>query len=225
MSNAGQTCIGTERVYVHEKIYDGFVDAVRRQASNVRAGDQYGAVTMPSQTEIIRRHVDDALDRGATAIVGGRESFREPFIDPVVLVDVPDDAPANTEETFGPTLTINKVADADEAVAKANATGYGLAASVFSKARGMEIARKLRTGMTAVNSVITFAAVPELPFGGIGESGFGRIHGPDGLKEFTRAKAITRQRFGMPLNLMSFQKPARLPDVLLRLIRVRYGRG
>src|SRR4051794_15645914 len=109
LSNSGQTCIGTERVYVHERVYDGFVDAVRRQASGIRAGEQYGAVTMPSQTDIIRRHVDDALDRGATAIVGGRDSFRAPFIDPIVLVDVPDDAPANTEETFGPTLTINKV--------------------------------------------------------------------------------------------------------------------
>ncbi len=225
MSNSGQTCIGTERVYVHQKVYDAFVDEVRRQSADVRAGDHYGAVTMPSQTEIIRRHVDDALDRGATAIVGGRDSFREPFIDPVVLVDVPDDASANTEETFGPTLTINRVADVDEAVAKANGTGYGLAASVFSKSRGMEIARRLRTGMTSVNSVIAFAAVPELPFGGIGESGFGRIHGPDGLKEFTRAKAITRQRFGMPLNLMSFRKPTRLPDLLVRFIRLRYGRG
>jgi aldehyde dehydrogenase (NAD+) len=79
--------------------------------------------------------------------------------------------------------------------------------------------------MTSINSVITFASVPELPFGGIGESGFGRIHGADGLKEFTRAKAITRQRFASPLNLTTFRKPKRLTDVLVRVIRVRYGRG
>jgi acyl-CoA reductase-like NAD-dependent aldehyde dehydrogenase len=225
MSNSGQTCIGTERVYVHERRYDEFLDAVRRNSADVRAGKQYGAVTMPSQIDIIRRHVDDALDRGATAVVGGRESFRAPFIDPIVLVDVPDDAPAITEETFGPTLTVTKVRDADEAVDKANATGYGLASAVFSKSRGMEIARRLRTGMTSVNSVLSFAAVPELPFGGIGESGFGRIHGSDGLKEFTRAKAITRQRFASPMNLMTFKRPARLTDLVVRIVRLRYGRG
>jgi acyl-CoA reductase-like NAD-dependent aldehyde dehydrogenase len=225
MSNSGQTCVGTERIYVHEKRYDQFVDALSRKAGDVVAGTSYGAMTMPSQIDVVRRHVDDALAHGARAVVGGAESIRPPFIDPVVLVDVPDDSTAITEETFGPTLTVTKVRDADEAVAKANATGYGLASAVFSGKRGMEIARRLRTGMTSINSVITFASVPELPFGGIGESGFGRIHGADGLKEFTRAKAITRQRFASPLNLTTFRKPKRLTDVLVRVIRVRYGRG
>ncbi|MDQ1634351.1 MAG: hypothetical protein QOJ32_1160, partial [Frankiaceae bacterium] len=135
------------------------------------------------------------------------------------------DAEAITQETFGPTLTVTKVASIDDAVDKANATGYGLASSVFSASRGMEIARRLRTGMTSVNSVITFASVPELPFGGIGESGFGRIHGPDGLREFTRAKAITRQRWASPLNLTSFERPKRMTDLVVRIIRLRYGRG
>jgi acyl-CoA reductase-like NAD-dependent aldehyde dehydrogenase len=225
MSNSGQTCIGTERAYVTEKRYDQFLDAVRRQAADVRAGTTYGAVTMPAQIDVVRRHVEDALDRGAHAVVGGRESIRPPFIDPIVLVDVPDDAPAITEETFGPTLTITKVLDADEAVEKANATGYGLASAVFAGKRGMEIARRLRTGMTSINSVLTYATVPQLPFGGIGESGFGRIHGADGLKEFTRAKAITRQRFSLPVNLTSFNKPAKLTDIVVRIIKLRYGRG
>jgi acyl-CoA reductase-like NAD-dependent aldehyde dehydrogenase len=225
MSNSGQTCIGTERVYVHEKRYDEFVDALRRRAGDLRAGTSYGAMTMPAQVDIIRRHVEDALDRGATAVIGGRESIRPPFIDPIVLVDVPEDAAAVTEETFGPTLTVTRVRDADDAVEKANATGYGLAGAVFARERGMDIARRLRNGMTSINSVITFASVPELPFGGIGESGFGRIHGADGLKEFTRAKAITRQRFALPVNLTSFTRPARLTDVLVRIIKLRYGRG
>jgi acyl-CoA reductase-like NAD-dependent aldehyde dehydrogenase len=225
MSNAGQTCVGIERVYVTQKRYDQFLDAVRRQAADVSAGTAYGAVTMPAQLDVVRRHVEDALDRGAHAVVGGRESFRPPFIDPIVLVDVPEDAPAITEETFGPVLTISRVRDADEAVAKANATGYGLAGAVYAGRRAMEIARKLRTGMASINSVITFASVPELPFGGVGESGFGRIHGADGLREFTRAKAITRQRFALPMSLTSFRRPARLTDTLIRLIKLRYGRG
>jgi acyl-CoA reductase-like NAD-dependent aldehyde dehydrogenase len=225
MSNSGQTCIGTERVYVHEKRYDEFVDALRRRAGDVVAGTSYGAMTMPSQLDIVRRHVEDAFDRGAKAVIGGRESIHPPFVDPIVLVDVPEDASAVTEETFGPTLTVTRVRDADDAIEKANATGYGLAGAVFAGKRGMEIARRLRNGMTSINSVITFASIPELPFGGIGESGFGRIHGPDGLREFTRAKAITRQRFSLPVNFASFSKPAKLTDVLVRIIKLRYGRG
>ncbi|MDQ1648916.1 MAG: hypothetical protein QOG60_973 [Frankiaceae bacterium] len=225
MSNSGQTCVGTERIYVHEKRYEAFVDALTRKASDIVAGESYGAMTMPSQVDVVRRHVEGALERGATAVVGGASSIRAPFIEPIVLVDVPDDAEAITQETFGPTLTVTKVASIDDAVDKANATGYGLASSVFSASRGMEIARRLRTGMTSVNSVITFASVPELPFGGIGESGFGRIHGPDGLREFTRAKAITRQRWASPLNLTSFERPKRMTDLVVRIIRLRYGRG
>jgi len=225
MSNAGQTCIGTERVYVTERNYDTFVQELTKQASGLRAGTSFGPITMPSQLDIIRRHVTDALDSGARAVVGGRDSVHERFVDPVVLVDVPDNASAITEETFGPTVTVTKVRDVDEAVEKANATGYGLAASVFSASRGMEIARRLRCGMASVNSVIAFATIPALPFGGSGESGFGRIHGPDGLKEFTTAKAIARKRFDLPVPLTSFRRPAVATRVLLAVVRGLHGRG
>ena len=224
MSNAGQTCIGIERVYVTERNYDAFVKEVTTRAGAVHAGSSYGPITMPSQIKIIERHVNEALDAGGRAVVGGRESIRPPFVDPVVLVDVPADASANTEETFGPTLTVTKVRDGDEAVEQSNATGYGLAGAVFGKARGMELARRMRTGMTSINSVIAFATVPQLPFGGVGESGFGRIHGADGLREFTRPKAITRQRFAMPVPLTSFRRPAAATGLLLRLIRAQHGR-
>src|SRR5207247_1810261 len=82
-----------------------------------------------------------------------------------------------------------------EAIKLANATDYGLGASVYAKRQGVSIARRLRSGMTSVNAVIAFAAVPGLPFGGVGESGFGRIHGADGLREFPRPKSITRRRY------------------------------
>ena len=130
-------------------------------------------------------------------MVGGRGSVHAPYVDPVVLVDVPTDNAANTQETFGPTLTITRVRDADEAIELANSTGYGLAGAIFGEARAMELARRMRSGMTSINSVIAFASVPQLPFGGVGESGFGRIHGADGLREFTRSKSITRQRFAL----------------------------
>jgi aldehyde dehydrogenase (NAD+) len=128
------------------------------------------------------------------------------------------------EETFGPTLTVTKVKDVDEAISLANATTYGLAGAVYSKRRGMEIAQRLRSGMTSINAVQAFAAVPSLPFGGVGDSGFGRIHGEDGLREFTRAKAITRQRMKPLLALTTFDRTAKAEATLNKVVRFLYGR-
>jgi len=180
---------------------------------------------MPSQVGLIQRHLDDAVARGGRALVGG--SITGAYVAPTVLVDVPEDSTAVTEETFGPTITVARVKDAEEALERTNATSYGLAGSVFSgsRARGMDLARRMRSGMTSVNSVIAFASVPALPFGGVGDSGFGRIHGADGLREFTRPKAITRQRFALPVNLLSFSRPAGLTDRVAKLIGLVHGRG
>lgn len=228
MSNAGQTCVGVERVYVHEQVYDSFVAKVVEVAKQVRAGSdpeaKIGPITMPAQLGIIRRHIADALSRGGRAVLGGADAVGDRYVQPTILVDVPEDSDAVQEETFGPTLTIAKVADMDEAIAKANDSKYGLAATVFSKRRGMELARRLRSGMTAINSVISFAAIPSLPFGGIGESGFGRIHGPEGLKEFTRPKAIARQRFKPPMLLTSFGRTAKTDAKVTKLITMLHGK-
>ena len=228
MSNAGQTCTGVERVYVHEKVYDDFVAKVVGLAGSVRPGADpdadIGPITMPRQLSIIKRHITDALSRGGRALVGGADAVGDRYVQPTVLVDVPEDAAAVREETFGPTLTIAKVRDMDEAVEKANATNYGLGATVFAKARGMELARRLRSGMTAVNSVISFAGIPSLPFGGLGESGFGRIHGPEGLKEFARPKAIARQRFKAPLNLTTFSRTAKTDATVAKLVTLLHGK-
>jgi len=228
MSNAGQTCVGVERVYVHEKVYDAFVDKVVVAARELRAGSdpeaKIGPITMPAQLQVIRRHIADALARGGKAVLGGADAVGDRYVQPTVLVDVPEDSSAVCEETFGPTLTIAKVADMDEAVAKANDTRYGLGATVFARRRGMELARRLRSGMTAINSVISFAAIPSLPFGGVGDSGFGRIHGPEGLKEFARPKAIARQRFKPPMLLTSFTRTAKDDARVAKLITILHGK-
>jgi acyl-CoA reductase-like NAD-dependent aldehyde dehydrogenase len=233
MSNAGQTCIGIERVYATSAVYDRFVAEVTEQVRKLRPGSDdeatYGPMTMASQGGIVRRHVQDAESAGGRIVRGDADPSlfpNENFLVPTVLLDVPEDSAAIREETFGPTLSIAKVRDAEEALERANATSYGLAGSVFakSKARGLDLARRMRSGMTSVNSVLTFASVPALPFGGVGDSGFGRIHGEDGLKEFTRAKAITRQRVALPVNLMSFSRPASATDAVARLMGMIHGR-
>ena len=159
-------------------------------------------------------------------MVGGDAAPGEGYVAPTVLLDVPETSAAVREETFGPTLTITEVRDAEEALERANDTSYGLAGSIFSgsKDTAMDLARRMRSGMTSINSVLTFASVPALPFGGVGESGFGRIHGADGLKEFTRAKAITRQNYPLPLNIMSFGRPASAADALARVMGMLHGR-
>jgi acyl-CoA reductase-like NAD-dependent aldehyde dehydrogenase len=217
-TNAGQTCAGVERVYVVEAVYDRFVAALTERAGEL-SQDSYGPITMPGQLEVIRRHIDDALARGGRALVGGPESVRAPFVGPVVLADVPEDAAAVQEETFGPVTIVNRVPDADEAVRRANGTAYGLGAAVFAKRRGMELARGMRAGMVAVNGVLSFAGVPSLPFGGSGESGFGRIHGPEGLREFVRPKAIARTRFPAMVNLTTYRQKASAVPMLMRTVR------
>jgi acyl-CoA reductase-like NAD-dependent aldehyde dehydrogenase len=228
MSNAGQTCIGIERVYATAAVYDRFVAEVTRQVAGLRPGSDdgaaYGPMTMTGQADVVRRHVDDALAAGGRATVGG--TVDGDLIAPTVLLDVPESSAAVQEETFGPTLTITRVADAEEGLARANATPMGLGGSVFSRtpATAMDLARRMRSGMTSINSVLTFASVPALPFGGVGESGFGRIHGEDGLREFSRAKAITRRRFPLPVELMSFRRPAGAAGVLAGVVRLVHGR-
>jgi acyl-CoA reductase-like NAD-dependent aldehyde dehydrogenase len=228
MSNAGQTCIGIERVYATSAVYDRFVAEVTSQVAQLRPGSHddatYGPMTMAGQTDVVRRHLDDARSTGGRVATGG--TVDGGFIAPTVLLDVPESSAAVQEETFGPTITIAKVADAEEALRRVNASTMGLGGSVFSgsTARAMDLARRMRSGMTSINSVLTFASVPSLPFGGVGESGFGRIHGEDGLREFSRAKAITRLRVGLPVNLMSFGRPAAAADSLARLMGIVHGR-
>ncbi|MFL6062385.1 MAG: aldehyde dehydrogenase family protein [Marmoricola sp.] len=228
-ANAGQTCAGVERVYVHERVYDQFLEKVVAKAKEVdaldAAGSKIGPITMPSQIDIIRRHIDDALAKGGRALIGGSEAVGDRFVQPTILVDVPADSSAWTEETFGPTMTVAKVKDMDEAVRLTNDSRYGLGSAVFSRSRGMRTAEQLRVGMTSINGVITFAGVPSLPFGGVGDSGFGRIHGPEGLKEFTYAHAIAKQRMKPLIALTTFGRTEKAEQQLGKMITMLHGRG
>jgi acyl-CoA reductase-like NAD-dependent aldehyde dehydrogenase len=229
MANAGQTCLAVERVYVVDQVYDRFLDKLVERAARVRPGPEpgadFGPITLPRQLETIRRHLDDAFARGARAVVGGPDVVRPPYVEPVVLVDVPPDALVLREETFGPVLPVVRARDAGHAVALANANPYGLGAAVFAGGGAERIARALRSGMASINSVLTYAGIPSLPYGGIGESGFGSIHGPDGLREFTRSKAITRQRFPLPFGLQSFDRPDFVLPAVRQAVKLRHGRA
>jgi acyl-CoA reductase-like NAD-dependent aldehyde dehydrogenase len=223
MTNAGQTCIGIERVYVAAPVYDSFVDKVTAKAQNLVVGTDpnadIGPITMPAQLAIIRRHIEDALARGGRAVVGGPDAIQPPFVHPTILVDVPEDAAAIREETFGPTLTVTKVDSAEQGVDLANASSYGLGGAVFAKAHARDLARRMRSGMVSINGVLSFAGFPSLPFGGVGDSGFGRIHGDDGLREMTRTKSITHRRMRSALPTTSFTRKPWQTRMVERVVR------
>ena len=183
MQNGGQTCISVERVYVEAPVYDEFVDKLTRKVSALRQGVSsgpgtvdVGAMTFPPQLDIVSRHVEQARAAGARVLTGGasREDGGR-FYEPTVLVDVDHTMSCMTEETFGPTVPVMKVADADEAVRLANDSEYGLAASVWTKdaARGEEIARRIEAGAVCVNDAQLNYLALELPMGGWKSSGPG----------------------------------------------------
>jgi acyl-CoA reductase-like NAD-dependent aldehyde dehydrogenase len=225
MANAGQSCIGAERVYVVESVAEEFIQTITKMAKDIEVGKDYGPATMPSQLKVIQSHLDDATARGAKFLLGGNDSIKGAYVEPVIMVDVPEDSTAMTEETFGPTLAINKVVNIDEAIRLSNASSYGLAAAVFSKRDGEKIAAQLACGMVSINSVFLFAAVASVPFGGVKNSGYGRIHGAEGLLEYTFARTVVKTRFKIPLKFTTFKRTKLSEKVLITLIKRLHGRG
>ncbi|MGW7132472.1 aldehyde dehydrogenase family protein [Streptomyces bobili] len=212
MQNTGHGCISLEVAYVVESVHDEFVAKISDLAKQVRVGSdedaEIGPVPLPTQVPIIREHIQDALDRGATAVVGGLEAVGERYVTPTILVGVAPEALAVTEETFGPTLAVVKVADADEAIAHINSGRYGLGSAVFSRDRGEAIARRLRVGMTSINDALVFSINPALPFGGRGDSGYGRKQGEEGLREFAYPHSFTARTGPAQFSATTFGRPA-----------------
>jgi aldehyde dehydrogenase (NAD+) len=202
VSNGGQTCAGVERVYVVEEVRDRFVELLCAELDGVRPGSDegahYGPMTTAEQETIVRRHVSDAVARGGRIVHGLEDPGPGRYLPPVVILDAPEDCLAVQEETFGPTVTVCTVGDADEAVERANASRFGLAAAVFGTRGVQEVARRLDVGAVTVNSVISFVGIPEVPMGGRRDSGFGRIHGEEGLLAFTRSLGTTDKQFSVP---------------------------
>ena len=227
MSNAGQSCIGAERVYVHSEIADKFIEIITTMAKQLKTGvtegDSYGPATRPAQLKVISAHIKDAADQGATFILGSPSSVHERYVDPVIMCDVPENSTAVTDETFGPTLVINRVENMSVAIQLANATRYGLGASVWSKRSGEKIASQLQCGMVSINSVFLFAAIASVPFGGIKDSGIGRIHGAEGLLEFAYARTIVRPIFKIPIVFTTFKRSEFADKFIMKLVKVLHG--
>ncbi|MBL0057989.1 MAG: aldehyde dehydrogenase family protein [Elusimicrobia bacterium] len=193
-ANAGQVCVATERLYVQEGVHDRFVAALVARTKALRIGttmdDDMGALTNPRQADIINGHIDDALQKGAQ--LRTERWTKGPLMSPVVLTKTNHTMAVMTEETFGPILPVMSFKTEEEAIALANDSKFGLNASVWTRdlARGRRVASRLAAGNCVVNDVLKNIGNPHMPFGGIKQSGFGRYHGPEGLRAFTYEKSV-----------------------------------
>ena len=205
MFNGGQTCISIERCYVEAPVYDEFVarvtEKVRALRQGVPAGPgsiDVGSLTFPPQVDIVERHVEQARERGAKVLTGGHRGRSAGYwFEPTVLVDVDHDMACMREETFGPTLPIMKVADAEEAITLANDSEYGLCAAVFSRdsARAEAIARRVNAGAVTINDALVNYTALELPMGGARPgSGIGYRHGAGGIRKYCRQQSLLISR-------------------------------
>jgi acyl-CoA reductase-like NAD-dependent aldehyde dehydrogenase len=235
MQNSGQTCISTERVYVEAPVYDEFVQKVTEKVNALRQGrstgpgtQEVGSMTFPPQLDIVEQHVTDAVAKGAKVLVGGKRREGEGiFFEPTVIVDVDHTMDAMTEETFGPTLPIMKVADAEEAIRLANDSPYGLGASVFSKnvERGEQVARRIDAGAVCVNDAMINYTALELPMGGAKTSGIGSRHGAGGIRKFTQQQAILVSRLHPKRDVHMYPYTEKGTRRIGKLFGVLYGRG
>jgi len=233
LSNGGQMCTSVERVYVEAPVYDAFVTLLRERFQQVTSGrpaglgsTDVGAVTFPPQLAVIAEHVEDALHRGARVLVGGHPSPRPGrFFEPTLLVDVDHTMKCMREETFGPTLPVMKVADAEEAVRLVNDSSYGLQAAIIGSntTRARRLAERLEVGCVTVNDAQTNYMALGLPMGGWKQSGLGVRHGAEGIRKYTRLQAVSVNRFPMRRDphMIPYQPSAY--RLILRLVDVLYG--
>jgi acyl-CoA reductase-like NAD-dependent aldehyde dehydrogenase len=230
MFNAGQVCIGVERIYVVESIADAFIELVQEKAAAVtygpEAGKDVGPLFWDRQLDIVSRHVEDAKAKGATILVGGEaDTDQGIFFKPTVVVDVTHDMDLMTEETFGPVVAIMRVRDEAEAVRLANDSKYGLSGSVFTKdkAKAVRIGKQLRTGSVCQNDASVIYGVPEGPFGGRKDSGLGQVNGKLAIRGFTHTQPILLDRWGMKKESIWYPYTDKTVKTLENTIKFAFG--
>jgi succinate-semialdehyde dehydrogenase / glutarate-semialdehyde dehydrogenase len=195
--NTGQSCIAAKRFIVHDSIHDDYVEQLAATMAAYPQGDPLDEETKlgPLAREDLRDELDDQVQRavkdGATLVTGGEVPDRDGFFyPPTVLTDLGPASPAGGEELFGPVAAVMRFADEDEAVALANASPFGLGASIWTtdRDRGEQLAARVEAGVVTVNELVK--SDPRLPFGGVKESGYGRELGQLGAREFTNQKTV-----------------------------------
>jgi acyl-CoA reductase-like NAD-dependent aldehyde dehydrogenase len=197
-TNCGQVCLSIERIFVEQSVGESFAARCVEKTKKLRLGPggdpatDVGPLIRPHHVERMSALIENAVARGAKILCGGhpRPDLGENFFEPTVMVDVDSGARLFQEETFGPILAIQTVANSDEAIARANDSPFTLSASIWtaSNSRGKGIAAQLRAGAVMVNDAVSYYAIAEAPHGGCGQTGWGRTHGKAGLLEMVQTK-------------------------------------
>jgi succinate-semialdehyde dehydrogenase / glutarate-semialdehyde dehydrogenase len=227
---AGQVCVSIERIYVHESIFDRFLERFGHRVRHIKLGadldygPEMGSLSSERQMQTVAEHVQDALDAGATLVAGGRPrpDLGPCFFEPTVLTDVRGGMKCFADETFGPVVAVYRYQTVDEAVRMANATSYGLSASVWTGdlRRGREVAQRIQAGSVNINEgyAATWGSV-DAPIGGLKDSGFGRRHGREGLLKYTEVQTVAAQ-WGLPIAPPAFLGQELFAQVITGFLRV-----
>jgi succinate-semialdehyde dehydrogenase/glutarate-semialdehyde dehydrogenase len=234
-ANSGQACISVERVYADERVYSTLVGRVAALTAELRQGDpardfvDVGAITFPRQIEIAERHIADALSKGARVAQGGkRKAGPGSFFEPTVLADCNHTMTVMREEIFGPIVPFMRFRTEDEAVALANDSALGLNAYVFTKgkATARRLSERIQAGSVVVNDVLSNYVTAEAPFGGIKQSGFGRVHGEGSLRDLCHEKYVSFDRVPPPArDPIWYPYTSRSYAWMQRGVRLLFGTG
>ena len=224
-SNAGQTCISVERIYVQETIYPQIVESLSgkiRKMSSGTGSTPLGAISMDMNMEKIKMQISDAREN-ADVVEGSADSGW--FIPPTLVINPTSEAKILHDETFGPVITIQPFKSDEEAIKLANMTGYGLSASIFGKSqiRMKTIAEKIKTGTVSINDVLTHYGIADLPFGGMGLSGMGKVHGKEGLRAFSHQKSYMSNRIQLKSEFWWYKRSEIFGKFLLKWIKWQYS--
>lgn len=228
MMNAGQNCGAVERVYVDEKVASELTDKIVAVTKSLRLGDDVGPLTTKAQRAIVEKHVEAARQGGGKVLVGGETvddaRAKNGYLPTVVTIDADDNALV-ADETFGPVVPITPVKDVEEAVRRANASRYGLSASVWTRdvKKGEALGRRLRAGVITINNHSFTGAIPSAPWGGMGETGWGITGSPLALDHLTRPRLVVVDRNRALREMWWYPYSDTLKGIALAFAKVRGG--
>ena len=225
--NCGQMCVSVERILVVDEVHDEFVRLLESEVRSITQGGpeenaDIGPMIFGQQVALVDRHVQDARQRGAQILSGGRiPEGPGQYYPPTLLTDVTEEMEIYREETFGPVLPVVRCRDEAHAVELANNHQYGLNGSVWTRdiRRGMKLASQVEAGQVSVNDLVASVGNPAIPFGGVKNSGFGRYHGPEGLLSFSHTRSLMVDRGFLPTEPFWFPYGEKYPHMARALQR------
>ena len=224
MSNAGQTCISTEEVFVEDGIYNNFVEKISNRIKSIKSGSMgdYGSMIVAQNADKVKRHIEDASKN--SKIIYGKSDEKDMFLPPALVFEPKEDSYIVNEETFGPVLSIRKFSNEEDLLEKIHKTGFGLSSSIFgkNKKRMNEIIKNLKTGTVSINDVMTHYGISSIPFGGEGVSGIGRLHGKEGLRSFSRTKSVVVNRFNFMNEIWWFGRSEKINTLLNKVMNLLF---